>query len=154
WFRHQRTTGCVVEICAEALAPVIIRAPVRKAAAALSFVILNSPALCWPRVCARSQPGRRDADACVNTSPQRSETAQWLAGESIRVPVCKWLCANAHVEVDRELVPVQDRPLHSSAVARHRDGRELGQQCEPDALPARLRNYEKVLEVQTALCEK
>lgn len=110
---------------------------------------------------ARSQLNRRSAVSAVNDrcdeqeeSGSIREALQRLIRQAINVPALDMLRAETQIEIDRKLVPFQDLPLHSAAIARDRYFRECREKGVSDAFTARLRDYEKVFEIEAALAEE
>ncbi len=68
-------------------------------------------------------------------------------------PFAQRLRAELSVESQRRLIPVQNRPFHSSAIARERDTRKLGKKPLANASAAVFRLYEEVFKIETGLPE-
>src|SRR6185295_5454659 len=75
---------------------------------------------------------------------QLRQFVERFADQSVDFPVIHRDGAEAFVEVDRRLVPVEDRPLQAAAVARLRDRGEPRQQRFAVAQSARFRFYEQI----------
>src|SRR2546422_362944 len=69
-------------------------------------------------------------------------------------PIVHRLGAKAAVESDGGLVPVENRPFQSSAVALDRELGEVDEQLPADPAAPPRRFHEKILEVQAALADK
>src|SRR5256885_17246358 len=101
----------------------------------------------WPRAhLTISSPGCVSSGLGLSTSILlllSGKTVERITGEPVHGPLGVRLGAELLVEADRVAGPIEDRPLHATAVALHRDLRELEQQRFADALAAgRLRHVE------------
>jgi len=80
-------------------------------------------------------------------------SCQRVAGETERGPFIHMLRPDLLVEVDRQLVPVQHRPIQSPAIAINGNARELTQQGETHSVLSKRGSDEEVLEIDPALAE-
>src|SRR2546426_794846 len=141
-----------------------------------------SPEQTWPMVCvAKSSPppglsriepaipswSRAQATisspGCVSSSLGRrismrplfsGKRAEWLAGEPVHSPLGVGFRAEALVEPDRVLVPVEHGPLEPAAAAVDRHLRQTLEQHATDAATAMLGHDEEILEIETRLGEE
>ena len=77
-----------------------------------------------------------------------------IAGQTKDSPVVERPGADALVEIDRELIPVENCPFESAAVSLDGDLCKRRQQSEADSLSACIRSNEKILEINPALREE
>src|SRR3984957_11707811 len=91
------------------------------------------------RLPALDGPGRRTARSLLG------KPRQWLPDQAVRNPLVHRLRAEALVEAERQLVPLQRRPFQAPALltGRRSDRRK---QSPPDARAAVLRAHEDVLQ--------
>src|SRR2546428_1598176 len=80
--------------------------------------------------------------------------AQWVAGEPVHSPLGVGFGAEALVEPDCVLVPVEHGPLEPAAAAVDRHLRQTLEQHATDAATAMLGHDEEILEVETRLGEE
>src|SRR2546427_9326297 len=80
--------------------------------------------------------------------------AEWLAGEPVHRPLGVGFRAEALVEPDRVLVPVEHGPLEPAAAAVDRHLRQTLEQHATDAATAMLGHDEEILEIETRLGEE
>ena len=84
----------------------------------------------------------------------RRQTFKGIAGQAKDSPVVERLCADALVEIDCELIPVEDCPFEPAAVSLDCDLRERGKQSKTNPFSSSLGADEKILEIDPALREK
>ena len=77
-----------------------------------------------------------------------------IASHSERRPLIEGLSTHSLVEVDRQVIPVEHRPLEPAAISLDRDASKRREQREPDSLSPCLRGDEQIFEVDPALCEE
>src|SRR3989442_2539307 len=112
--------------------------------------------------CSRAQ-ATMSSPGCVSSSLGRriymrplfsGKRAEWLAGEPVHSPLGVGFRAEALVEPDRVLVPVEHGPLEPAAAAVDRHLRQTLEQHATDAATAMLGHDEEILEVETRLGEE
>ena len=62
--------------------------------------------------------------------------------------------ANALVEIDGELIPVEHVPFESSAIPFDSNSRESRKQCMPNSFASRVRKDEEIFEEESSLSEE
>jgi hypothetical protein len=78
---------------------------------------------------------------------------QRVAGQPERRPFIHRLRADLFVKIDRKLVPVEDGPVDTTAIALDRDSREGSEQSETNSVLSRGGADEQILQINPALAE-
>src|SRR5215472_7836451 len=66
-----------------------------------------------------------------------------------RGPFIHWLRAQAQVEINRWLIPIQHGPFEPSAFPLFCDSRHAGKKSLADALPSQFRLHKKIFEIHS-----
>src|SRR5215203_4844083 len=82
------------------------------------------------------------------------ELSEWSSGEPECCPLVHRVCAYALVKPDREVVPVENRPLESATIAIYRKLRERREERVSDPMASGVRFDEKIFQEHSALGQK